>query len=184
MSPGPRLLPSRPPHRPAGTGVSLRPGCLSPRSPSTPPERGRGSGAAGSCTPTRCHLRWLPSFCGAAAPFKSLVLLSCFLLNFFFLIVSLHQPLIFFSQTLRPVQPSGRAGSCGSPEISRFSPSPLHAAVGSAGSGVTRLQLLLLVSFYHQTVIYLPGSAYYHYFFFTPGEKKQKKFVFGHFLQT
>ncbi|RLW08352.1 hypothetical protein DV515_00003224, partial [Chloebia gouldiae] len=56
----------------------------------------------------------------------------------------------------RASESSGRAGSCGSPEISPLSRSPLNAAVNTLAVLVIRLQLLLLL-----LVSQVSGSAMY-----------------------
>lgn len=96
--------------------------------------------------------------------------------------------LLSFLADTQASEGSGRAGSCGSPEISLFSRSPLNIAVNALAVLVIRLQLLLLllVSIYHQTVVYLPRSAYCFYFREEKKKKNRKKplSIFGHFLQT
>lgn len=131
-----------------------------------------------TATATRCHLPRAPDRGQWFCSYFQMIHILLFPLppkHFFgfYVIVSLHQPLIF-PRRPRASEGSGRAGSCGSPEIPPFSRSPLNAAVNTLAVLVIRLQLLLLllVSIYHQTVVYLPRSAYWFYF---REEKTRKK---------
>lgn len=104
--------------------------------------------------------------------FKMINVLLFFLSPYIFffvlylLLLFLCTSLLSFLADTRASEGSGRAGSYGSPEISPLSRSPLDAAANTLAVLVIRLQLLLLllVSIYHQTVVYLLRSAYCFYF--------------------
>lgn len=118
------------------------------------------------------------------------VLLLLFFISKYFLVLLLLflcSSLLSFLADTRASEGSGRAGSCGSPEISPFSRSPLNAAVNTLAVLVIRLQLLLLllVRIYHQTtfisrvqlIVFISGKK-------SKKKKRKKESIFGHFLQT